>query len=318
MFAIEKKQEDGFDKIVLKDTVANCQVEIVPACGAMLHAFWIGEEREAINIIDSYTNKKEFDERAESSGFKGLKLSPFPCRIQNAIYTFNGKQYQLEKKQPNGAALHGLLYRESFTVATETINNDEASVSLLYKYEATDAGYPFSYDCTITYTLKAGNTLTVNTTVSNTGQSPMPVADGWHPYFSFGQNVDDLELQFASDQMLEFINLIPSGKVLTNDMFVNGAQIGSTDLDNSFVLDFSKSQPLCVLRDPLSKWQLELHPHKNYPYLQLYIPPHRNSIAIENLSAPPDSFNNNLGLVTLEQGEEANFLVTYIVRKSSE
>lgn len=318
MFAIEKKQENGFDKIVLKDAVANCRVEIVPACGAMLHAFWIGEEQEAINIIDSYINKKEFDERAESSGFKGLKLSPFPCRIQNATYTFNGKQYQLEKKPPNGAALHGLLYRESFTVATETINNDEASVSLLYKYDATDAGYPFSYDCTITYILRAGNTLTVNTTVSNTGQSPMPVADGWHPYFSFGQNVDDLELQFASDQMLEFINLIPSGKVLTNDMFVDGAQIGSTDLDNSFVLDFSMPQPLCLLRDPLSKWQLELYPQKNYPYLQLYIPPHRNSIAIENLSAPPDSFNNGMGLVTLEPGKEANFLVTYIVRKSSE
>ncbi|MGN6492085.1 MAG: aldose 1-epimerase [Agriterribacter sp.] len=315
MFAIQRKQENGFDKIILHHTISLCRVEIVPACGAMLHAFWISDDQKKMNVIDSYTSKEQFDTQAESAGFKGLKLSPFPCRIQDAAYIFNEKEYHFKKVQPNGAALHGLLYREAFDVVEEVINDSEASVSLLCEYAAVDPGYPFTYNCTVTYTLKAGNTLIITTTVTNKGQSPMPVADGWHPYFSFGRKVDGLELQFASDQMLEFVNLIPSGKVLTNKTFITGTSIGATELDNSFVLDFAKAQPLCVLRDPVSKWQLELYPRENYPYLQLYIPPHRNSIAIENLSAPPDSFNNGMGLIILQPGEAADFSVKYIVRK---
>lgn len=318
MFAIQKKQENGFDKIVLSDTVNNCRIEIVPGCGAMLHAFTVEDTGSAINIIDSYLNKTEFDNNAESSGFKGLKLSPFPCRIQNATYFFNGKEYRFRKSLSNGSALHGLLYREAFAVSEEIITAHRASVNLQYKYNATDPGFPFIYDCLITYTLQSENVLTVSTTITNTGQVPMPVADGWHPYFGFGKKVDELELRFASEEMLEFVNLIPSGKILRNQNFIKPRLIGSTDLDNSFVLNFSKTQPLCVLRDPVSKWQLELYPEKEYPYLQLYIPPHRSSIAIENLSAPPDSFNNGMGLIVVNPGEKAAFSVKYRMRKTQE
>ncbi|MBX2921709.1 MAG: aldose 1-epimerase [Chitinophagaceae bacterium] len=312
MFLINGIHENGFDKIVLSDAIAECSVEIVPACGAMLHAFTV---KGPLNIIHSYASKTEFDTSAESGGFKGLKLSPFPCRIQNATYRFNGKEYRFNNNLSNGSAIHGLLYRQAFTVTEETVTEKEASVKLLYSYPATDPGYPFAYDCVITYTLQAGNALTISTRITNTGKAPLPVADGWHPYFGFGKSVDELELQFASEQVLEFINLIPSGKILPNAGFVTPERIGSTELDNSFILDFSKPQPLCVLRDPVSQWQLEFYPEKSYPYLQVYIPPHRKSIAIENLSAPPDSFNNGIGLITLPPGGETSFSVKYVVQK---
>ena len=61
-------------------------------------------------------------------------------------------------------------------------------------------------------------------------------------------------------------------------------------------------QPLCVLKS-FKKIELEILPEKSYPYLQIYIPPHRNSIAIENLSGAPDGFNNEMGVTTLESGE---------------
>ena len=70
------------------------------------------------------------------------------------------------------------------------------------------------------------------------------------------------------------------------------------------------------LRDPATGWQLEIQPDASYPYLQIYIPPHRQSIAIENLSAPPDSFNNGIGLITLAAGESTVFSTQYVVKKS--
>jgi len=43
----------------------------------------------------------------------------------------------------------------------------------------------------------------------------------------------------------------------------------------------------------------------------VYTPPHRKSIAIENLSAAPDVFNNKMGLQVLEPDEQATFATIY-------
>jgi aldose 1-epimerase len=45
--------------------------------------------------------------------------------------------------------------------------------------------------------------------------------------------------------------------------------------------------------------------------LQVFIPDHRQSIAIENLSSAPDSFNNKMGLVILPPGQSRSFKVFY-------
>ncbi|MBN8857420.1 MAG: aldose 1-epimerase [Sphingobacteriales bacterium] len=313
MFGIYRKQENGFDKIVLKNDQEDCTIEIIPSCGAMLHAFVIKDGKGEINLIDSYSSKKEYDEATESTGFKGLKLSPFPCRINKGSYIFNGTAHQF---QPNrsGVVLHGFLYNKSFTITKEHADTTGAQLVLQYDYAGNVPGFPFPYTCIITYTLEKDNTLTVSTVVKNTGGSSMPVADGWHPYFTFGGKVNDLLLEFRSEEMLEFVNLIPTGKTIPFPDFVRPALIDGREIDNSFVLDFSQPQPMCILRDPASQRQLEIYPQKEYPYLQIYIPPHRRSIAIENLSAPPNAFNNGIGLLTLEPGEVTDFSTTYKVK----
>jgi aldose 1-epimerase len=68
---------------------------------------------------------------------------------------------------------------------------------------------------------------------------------------------------------------------------------------------------MCVLRNPAKNIEIEIHPEKSYPYLQIYIPPHRKNIAIENLSGAPDAFNNGMGVITLEPGESAIFKTSY-------
>ncbi len=312
MFIIGKDQQNGFDKLILTDNQSQSKIEIVPGCGAMLHAFTVQTENETLNVIDSYSGKKQFDEKPEPEGFKGLKLSPFPCRIQNAAYTFNDQRYHLNT---TGTALHGLLFKQPFELVEQEATGDFARVTLVHKYNAGKAGYPFPYTCTVEYILEKENILKVITTVKNTGVTAMPIADGWHPYFTFGRSVNDLQLQFQSNEMLEFVNLIPSGKILPFATFSSSTTIGETILDNSFLLDFTKQQPMCILYDPLTKWQVEISPDKSYPYLQIYIPPHRKSIAIENLSAPPDSFNNGMGLIVLEPGATTTFTTQFTVRK---
>lgn len=315
MFAIEKNKQHGFDQVLLIDKAARTSVAIVPDCGAMLRAFQVQSNEESLNVIDSYTSREEFENKAELKGFKGLKLSPFPCRIPGGLYRFNNREFQLKHTLVNGAAIHGLLYRQPFQVIQEQVTAYSAGVSMLHEYQASDEGYPFAYSCVVEYRLEANSTLYITTTVHNNGVFPMPLADGWHPYFTLGKKADELELQFHAKEILEFEDLIPTGRTFPYSAFSAPVQIGDTTLDNSFMLDFSRPEPLCLLRDPQSGWQISIQPQVSYPVLQIYIPPHRNSIAIENLSAPPDSFNNGIGLISLEPGASTSFSTRYSVSR---
>ena len=102
--------------------------------------------------------------------------------------------------------------------------------------------------------------------------------------------------------------MIPTGGYLRDSTFTEGALIGDTKLDNGFLLS-GAAGPFCTLKNPDTGLAVTFLCQINYPFLQLYIPDHRKSITIENLSGAPDAFNNGIGLTTLRPGEEKEFLV---------
>ncbi|MEP7108117.1 MAG: aldose 1-epimerase [Ferruginibacter sp.] len=312
MFAIEVSIENGFDKIVLKDTLSGTSVDIIPSCGASLHAFRVLHNNSSINVIDHFESAEDFAGNVTSKGFKSCKLSPFACRLNNATYRFGGKEYTIKKFLLNESALHGLLYDAGFTVTDQYADEVSAGVALRFSYTGSDQGYPFYYDCVVAYHLKRDNELTIVTEIINKDSGLIPIQDGWHPYFTLGGKIDSLELEFQSKEMLVFNEaLIPTGELLPYQEFGSLRKINDCFLDNCFTVNFAESQPLCVLRDAEKRVQIEIRPDKHYPYLQIYTPPHRNSIAIENLSAAPDAFNNKMGIIVLQPGENIIFTTTY-------
>ncbi|MDB5198998.1 MAG: Aldose 1-epimerase [Chitinophagaceae bacterium] len=311
MFSIDTKTENGFDKIILKDESNGTFAEIIPSCSAILHAFTIIHDGE-LNVIESYENAEDFKKNVTSKGFLGTKLSPFVCRINKGKYRFEGKEFTIEKYYDRNNALHGMLYDQPFKVFGHQSNENSAAVSMIHEYRATDPGYPFNYDCIVTYELEKHNRLNVFTQVVNKDSGSIPVQDGWHPYFKLDAKIDDLKLQFRSFEMVEFNEeLIPTGKLISYKEFDTLKELGNTFLDNCFTLNFSEGQPICLLQDTGKKIEIEIHADESYPYLQFYTPPHRNSIAIENISGAPDAFNNGMGLKTLSPGESATFECSY-------
>jgi aldose 1-epimerase len=312
MFTARKISEQGFEKIVLQDEHNGTTAEIIPAGGAMLHAFTVNNNGRQVNVIDGYDDAADFAANLTAKGFKSSKLSPFVCRMRNGTYHYGESAYRIEKFYLGEHAIHGLLYDAVFEVTAMEADTSKASVTMLHHYTGTDAGYPFHYDCTVTYTLEAVNKLTIHTGVINTSGGLMPVQDGWHPYFTFGGSINDLQFEFQSKEIVEFDGgLLPTGKLTHYEDFGSLKLLGDTFFDHCFTLNFAECQPLCVLRDVQQKIQLEIYPDKSYPYLQVYTPPHRNSIAIENLSGAPDGFNNGMGVQTLEAGKSAAFTTVY-------
>ena len=315
-FAIELKHVNGWNQVILKDKENGTRATIIPSAGAILNHFSIELNGKPFNVIDGFSGADDFSNRIEK-GFQSAKLSPFVCRIQGAQYKWESKLYTLQKFSLNGAALHGLIYDAPFELIEQLINTEFAEVELKYTYPGSDPGYPFPYDCYIKYRLEGNNSLLVVTAIHNRGNSSIPVADGWHPYFTFGGSIANLQLQIKTSGMLEYDDaLIPTGKILATEAWQKPAAIADTKQDHGYVLDFSQPQPLCTLTDPHKGVSVEFHPERSYPYLQVYTPDHRQSIAIENLSAAPDAFNNRMGLVTLEPDHTKTFSTRYRITKA--
>lgn len=301
--------EPGHLVITLKDLNTGCQAEVY-GFGGLLNAFRVPCNGGLVNVIDGFSSVKDAMDNI-TNGFKSTKLSPFVCRMNRGKYRFENKDYTIQKYFLSGHAIHGLLYDAVFTI-TDTISAiDHAGVTMEYDYQGTDAGYPFPYKMIIHWKLEAANKVSTTTTLTHQNQTNIPVADGWHPYFTLGGSVDDYLIQFDSDCQLEYdAELLPTGKKFSDTRFKNGCLLRGIELDNSFELDTNMAAK-CVLENEALR--LTIEPGKEYPLLQIYIPAHRNSIAIENLSGAPDNFNNGMGLILLAPGEEKRFTTSYSI-----
>jgi len=286
---------------------------IVPSVGAMLHALNVKLNGTDFNVIDSY-DPSEISIESAGNSFKGVKLSPWPCRIPNGKYKFANKEHKLSKMFKDGTALHGLLFDQPFELVDEVANEEKACVLLRHGYEAADPGYPFTYQCEVKFAIHPGRLLEVETTILNLSEEEIPIADGWHPYFQLGGKVDDWEMNFPAMSMVEFDRrLIPTGQLVPFQKFNEPKKIGNIQLDNCFFLKVQEFKPVCSLHNPSNSIHVHFYTNPGYSYLQLFIPPHRNSIAVENLSGAPDAFNNKMGLVKLQPGNTRTFRVFYQV-----
>lgn len=310
-FAITINSKDIFPIITLTDTFTQTEAEIY-AFGALLNAFKINIDTAAVNIVDGFPNANEAFYNI-TNGFKSAKLSPFTCRMEYGEYSLKENDYKIEKFYLGEHAIHGIIYDSVFEVLTTHADDNSASVGLKMNYSATDKGYPFAFELLVNWKLEKDNKLSVKTTVIHHNNQPIPYADGWHPYFTLGNSVNNYMLQFDSNTMLEFDgSLIPTGNTITDTRFINGIALNDIFLDNCFVLQNGTTSKCTISNHQLS---LTIQPDINYPYLQLYTPDHRNSIAIENLSGAPDCFNNGIGLLLLEPNKLYSFSTSYTAKK---
>ena len=311
-FSIRNSKEHDLGLVNIIDEKTGTLVSLLPASGATLHAFSIHRQNgQAFNVIDNYKDAAEVKKEMGRS-YKGPKLSPFPCRIPDGIYHFNGQEYRFGHLFSDGTAIHGLLYNKPFTVMEGAADESHGTVLLEYIYNREDPGYPFYYACQTRYTLHPGNDLEVVTTVTNLDDTTIPIADGWHPYFRLGGKVDNWQLQFHSAAIVEFDeHLIPTGHLTQYEVFESPKPVGDTFLDNCFTLKPDIVSAACQLYNPENGLRVSFFPDATYPYLQIYTPATRDSIAVENLSGAPDCFNNKMGLLLLQPGHSQIFTVRY-------
>ena len=187
----------------------------------------------------------------------------------------------------NGLPIHGNLYAAAFTVA----EHDDAHVVASLDYGASAdrlRAFPFPHIVTVEAVLDPELGLSLTTTVTPTSERAVPISFGWHPYLrlpSGGRNSWELHWP-ASEHMELDDHQIPTGKRV--EQAAERAPIGRRTFDDHYALGkdrtFAVSTSACALT-------LTFGP--TYPFAMLYVPPRRQLLAIEPMTAEIDALGRN-------------------------
>ena len=310
MFSILSEKLGPLDTLKILNGETGEYTVIIPGFGATLNELALKKDNALHNLIDGCYSYEDLLTEGKLR-FKGPKLFPFPNRIKDGKYSFEGSEYQLKRNfVSQNHAIHGLLIESKFNVIEKNIDDDKASVLLEYISEGKDSGYPFKYKLLIDYTLSI-NGLSCKTIVSNNSATNIPVGDGWHPYIMLEAPVDNLKLKIPSCSRLESDDrMIPTGNIFKEERFKEPEQIKNTHFDDCFRIEGKENIGEIHLINEEKKLELILWQENGkdkYKFFQLYTPPHRKSIAIESMTCAPDAFNNKLGLITLQPGNLMEF-----------
>ena len=247
---------------------------------------------------------------AMADGAHGAPLIPWPNRLADGQYRFDGTDYQVALTEPEKhSAIHGFLQWRSWQVREQTTGRI-VMATRLYPLQ----GYPFALDVSIEYILSTTG-LTARTTATNIGDAACPYGCGQHPYLSPGTGlIDDCEIELdAGTRILTSADRqLPTGTesvVGTPYDFRRPRQLGELQIDHAFT---------DLARDEDGRAWLRLHGSdgliaqlwvdNTYRLIEVFtsdtLSPdrRRRGLGAEPMTCPPNAFQTGEQVTRLEPG----------------
>ena len=252
-----------------------------------------------------------YAEDAICDGARGQLLVPWPNRIRDGSYEFDGRHLQLPLTEPEQAnAIHGLARWLPWRV----LQRAQSSATLGLDLPA-QPGYPFQLALSAAYQLDAGG-LRVTQVATNVGRQPCPYGSGAHPYLSAAPGfVDAWELTVpAATTLLTDDRQIPAGAqpVAGTELdFRTPRRIGRLRLDSAFTGLARDAGGIATVVVSHAGRSVRLWVDAAHEYLMVFtgdtLAPERRrrGLAVEPMTCAPDAFRSGAGLRVLRPGESA-------------
>lgn len=287
MYNITKSEGNNEDYITIKDVATSSYARICLQQGGRLETLVYKDTQ----ILSSF-GSKEYPKYYASS-----ILFPFANRIKNGVYEFNGKKYQLDCNEVGANnAIHGLVYDKKFQLVSVHSSEESGKIEIQYQGDGNSAGFPFTYRLAVVYELHSKG-LSVSVKVTNEDTVTFPFTIGWHPYFH-SKDLYNSVLYFLANENYSFKK--------NNKNVV--AMVKKPASNNSFLIKKLSLDDCYLLRNKglnfqAPNYRLNLSGSATKSFVQLYIPNKRQCIAIEPMTGAVNSFNNTIGLQTLDAGK---------------
>ena len=249
---------------------------------------------------------------AEGAVFGIPLLYPWANRLGAWNYEAAGRRVVLDRASPllhgeeHCLPIHGALAATSDWQVTGR-GEDWLTAELDFAAHADLlAVFPFPHVLALAIDLAPG-ALRVATTVTATGDRPVPVSFGFHPYLSpLGEDRAKwiVELPARTELMLDERSL-PSGAAQARpaELFV----LGDRTFDDLFAVPASPAR--FSVTGGGRRMTVELT--SGYPYAQIFAPPGQPVICFEPMTAPIDALRSHDGLRTVAPGQsvQASFML---------
>lgn len=278
------------------------QEAVITEVGATLRRFTMAGEP----LIDGF----EADEWCH--GGRGQVLAPWPNRLGDGRYSFQGQVAQAALNEPErGNAIHGLVRWLPFRLESKAQNRLSVACML-----HPTPGYPFVLELRIEYRLGREG-LSVTTSACNRGSAPLPFGLGFHPYLTLGTpRVDTLVLRLPAEARLVADERgLPTGEVLsvagTEYDFTEGRPLGPARLDTGYtrLRRDHDGRATVEVRDPASSRGAQLWVDRAFGYLMCFTGDtldqahRRRGLALEPMTCPPDALRSRTDVAVLEPGD---------------
>jgi galactose mutarotase-like enzyme len=250
-------------------------------------------------------------------------LHPWANRLGARRLEVAGRQVDVDAadppagEDPNGLPIHGLMSAApGWRVSRRDPTGDGGAVAADFDFAADPRlmrAFPFPHELTIEATL-AGTVLTIATTVRASGDVPVPISFGYHPYFQLpGVGRDDWEIEIpVRERLLLDERMLPTGE--QEAVEVSSGSLGSRTFDDAYVAP-AGSAPFAVSGGGR---RIAVAFDSGFAYAQVYAPADDDVIALEPMTAPTNALvagGSELPLVAPGESYNATFSIT--VRDSS-
>lgn len=266
--------------------------------------------------VDGVDLAATFDDDIIAPWFCGAVLVPWPNRVRDGQWVYDGQTLQLDITDPERhTALHGLLVHTAYRLA------ERAASEITLAAEVVDqAGYPFHLDTRVRYQLVPDGLSTTHT-IRNVGDTAAPVAMGAHPFFALGDvPIDACTLTLdAPDHIDVDPRLLPVGSTPVEGTkwdLRDGRLVAELEFDDAWS---SPAGSVHTLRAPDGR-SVSLCADPDFGFVHVFVTRKFPSsggfvtaIAIEPMTAQANAFNNGAGLRWLEPGEawSASWAIRY-------
>ncbi len=247
-------------------------------------------------------------------GAHGAVLMPWPNRLRDGSYEFDGNHYQLALDEPaKQNAIHGLLR----WVPWRAVEREADRVVVEARIHPRP-GYPFDVEASVEYALSEEG-LTVTQRARNVGENACPYGAGQHPYLSPGTGrIDACRLELPAEIVIltDPERQLPCGRADVDGGpldFRAARELGASEIDSPFTGLSRDWQGRATARLTGSDGAtVELWVDGGYEMLEVYtgdtLAPERRrtGLGLEPMTCAPDAFRNGEGLIRLGPGESTS------------
>jgi aldose 1-epimerase len=290
--------------IVLEETTGAARAEVWPACGFNCFRWRV---RHGERLLDLLYAAPTFFRGGRPTGSGTPILFPFPNRIRDGRFTWDGKDYQLPRNDHEHVnAIHGFVFDRPWRVADRGADAEAAWVTGEFRGSADapdlTAHWPADFRVRVTHRLTATR-LAIRAEVSNPDSRPLPFGLGYHPYFRVplvpNSSAAECTVQGHAREVWELQQFLPTGERrvpegpldLATPRPFEALRLDDvyTGLDAAPVVEGLRL--LGAVRQPPYAVTMRLLAAPAFRELVLYTPGHRQAVCLEPYTCPTDAVN---------------------------